>query len=418
MNRAGFFAALLATLALAPLAGCVTTSASGDPVIIGTADGTTSAPETVATAQGSYLPRTGAAPVAGTLREAVKVAILIPQSGPNAAMGEALMQAAQLAVFDVNEPQFQLVPKDTKGTAEGARAAVDEAAREGVKLILGPLFAQEVSAAKTAAQAYGLTVIGFSTDWRVAGGNAFTMGVLPFGQPERMAGYAARQNLRRVAVVTSSDMYGDAVLQLFEASAKRYGISVTKVVRVAPDGSNAAVVAQQLQGGQVQPAFDAIFMPLGAKATHLVAAALQPYGLTSTRVRYMGTGLWDDGALTADPLMAGAVYAAPAPAVRAAFERNYMRIYGATPPRLASIGYDSAALAIVLARNATAAGQKVSYDRSSLLNPNGFSGVDGIFRFRADGLVERGMAVLQIAGGSVHMAEGAPASFAETASVR
>lgn len=423
MLRAGFFCIALTLL----LAGCAPQQSR--PAVIGTADGTQSTlPLTpqgtqMAGADGmTYVPRDGApvAANAGTLREPVRVAILVPQSGPNAALGESLMQAAQLAVFDLNEPNFQLVPKDTKGTAEGTRQAVDEAAREGVKLILGPVFAQEVEAAKTAARNYGLTVIGFSTDWRLAGDNVFTMGVLPFGQAQRIADYAARQGWQRIAAVATKDMYGDAVLAAFEKTAKSYGLTIAKTVRIAADGSDAANAVQELTDGKATVSgatpYDAIFMPIGGPALHSLALMLKTYGMGTANVKYLGTGLWDDGGITGDINMSGALYAAPSPQIRAAFERNYQRIYGTTPPRLASIGYDAAALAIVLARNATAAGQRVAYDRASLTNPNGFSGVDGIFRFRGDGLAERGMAILQVApGGQVRMIEPAPASFQQTA---
>jgi len=412
MIRAGFFNAAIFASAFFLLSGCVT------PGLFPTRG---SASVDAAANKGSTEVSTGViathtnnAATTTALREPVRVAILVPQTGQGAAYGEALLQAAQLAVFDVNEPQFQLIPKDTKGTAEGARRAVDEAAREGAKLILGPLFAQEVSAARTAARMYGLTVIGFSTDWRVAGDNTFTMGVLPFGQVERIADYAARQGLRRIAVVATKDMYGDAVLSLFQSSAQRLGMGVVKVVRIAADGSDATTALRELTAGY-DPAngqtYDGLFIPVGGKTMHVIASTLRPFGLGSDNIRYLGTGLWDDADMLSDPNMGGAAYAAPSPQVRAAFERNYQRIYGKTPPRLASIGYDSAALAIVLARNASINNARVAFDRNSLLNANGFSGVDGIFRFRSNGLVERGMAILQIAGGSVHMAEPAPTSF-------
>lgn len=341
------------------------------------------------------------------LNEPVRVAVLVPQSGQGAQMGEALLQAAQLAVFDLNEPNFQLVPKDTKGTPAGTKAAVDEAAREGARLILGPLFAQEVEAAKAQARNYGLTVVGFSTDWRLAGDNTFLMGVLPFGQAERIADYAARQGLTRIAAITTKDAYGDAVLNAFTQTAQRYGITVSKTVRIAADGSDISNAVTQLEAG----AYDAFFMPVGGKPARLLAAALKDKGMASSQVRYLGTGLWDDPEVLSDANMSGAVYAAPSPQTRAGFERNYQRIYGSMPPRLASIGYDSAALAIVLARNATAAGQRVTYDRNGFINPNGFSGVDGIFRFGPNGLAERGMAILQVSGGNARVVEPAPSTF-------
>ncbi len=357
----------------------------------------------------------GGAVVAGNLPEPVRVAILVPQTGPNAAMGQALLQAAQLAVFDLNEPNFQLIPKDTQGTPDGARAGVDAAARDGAKLVLGPLFSQELDAAKSAARGYGITVIGFSTDWRQAGDNVYSMGVLPFGQAERMAEFAAQQGLKRIGIIAPRDMYGDAVLSVFENTAARNGLQIVKTVRIAADGSDAQQGVQQLTGGQMMAAdrmpYDAVFMPVGAPVISQLAMAMKQYGLGADRVRYLGTGLWDDASVTRDPAMAGAVYAAPSPDVRASFERNYQRIYGTTPPRLASIGYDAAALAVVLARNAEQTGQRVTYDRASLTNPNGFSGVDGIFRFGQNGLAERGVAVLQINNGRGLQVVQAPSSF-------
>lgn len=411
MVRAGFFSVLAFLFSALLLTGCVATD--GTTIFKGGEATDITAADSTQTIGGTAVPQGEVA--ASSLREPIRVAILAPQSGPNAAVGEALVQAAQLAVFDLGEKQFQLVPKDSQGTAEGARRAVDEAAREGVKLILGPLFAKEVETAKAAARSYGLTLIGFSTDWRVAGDNAFTMGVLPFGQVERIAEYASRQGLRRIAAIAGSDMYGDAVLKLFQNTAQRYGVSITKIVRVAPDGRDAAGAVAQLTGGKVVTAgalpYDAVFMPVGGQTAKVVASTLKTYGIGGDRLRLLGTGLWDDPTVLSDPNMAGAIYAAPAPQVRAAFERNYQRIYGNTPPRLASIGYDAAALAIVLARNAASSGQRLVYDRNTLLNPNGFSGVDGIFRFKPNGLVERGLAVLQIAGGTSHLVEGAPSSF-------
>ena len=43
-----------------------------------------------------------------------------------------------------------------------------------------------------------------------------------------------------------------------------------------------------------------------------------------------------------------------------------------------------------LARNGASHGSP-DFDSASITNPNGFAGIDGIFRFRPDGLVERGL---------------------------
>jgi len=61
----------------------------------------------------------GGGPSGGT----VKVALLLPltSSGNTPAVAKALKQAAELALFDYDNPGVALVPKDTHGTPDGSR---------------------------------------------------------------------------------------------------------------------------------------------------------------------------------------------------------------------------------------------------------------------------------------------------------
>ena len=47
------------------------------------------------------------------------------------------------------------------------------------------------------------------------------------------------------------------------------------------------------------------------------------------------------------------------------------------------------------------------------MNPSGFTGVDGLFRFRPDGLVQRGLAVLEVQPQGNVVISPAPQSFEE-----
>jgi branched-chain amino acid transport system substrate-binding protein len=128
-------------------------------------------------------------------------------------------------------------------------------------------------------------------------------------------------------------------------------------------------------------------------------------------VRRLGTGLWFYVSLASDKALAGAWFAAPDPGLRRDFERRYVDNYGLQPPRLATLAYDATALAAVLARNGWQQGGQVSFDREAIGNPNGFAGVDGVFRFRPDGLIERGLGVLEFRGGMISVVDPAPATF-------
>ena len=91
--------------------------------------------------------------------------------------------------------------------------------------------------------------------------------------------------------------------------------------------------------------------------------------------------------------MQGGLYAAPDPSGFRSFSGRYRTKYGADPVRTATLAYDAVALVAALAR--TQGPQRFSPE--TLTNPSGFAGIDGLFRFRADGTNERGLAVMRVA---------------------
>jgi ABC-type branched-subunit amino acid transport system substrate-binding protein len=360
----------------------------------------------------------------------VKVALLLPLSGPSADIGESLLNAAQLALFDVGAVEFELIPRDTGGTAAGAASAAQAALAQGAQLILGPLFADEVRAVKPVAAAADVNIISFTTDWRQAGGNSFVMGFLPFGQIQRVMHYARSQNIRTIGAIIPQSDYGNAVLSALNAAAPQLGLEIVDVLRFTPGQTANMGPAierfaryQDRQGNaSASMPFDAVFLPVGSPDAQTIANFLSYYDLPAHSVRRLGMGLWDDGAVLREANLAGGWFAAPDPRARALFERKYNDTYGAQPHRLASLGYDATALAAVLAKSAgqtprpsfsliTATPNNRAFRREAILNPNGFAGIDGIFRFRADGLADRGLAILELRATGIQVRDPAPKSF-------
>jgi hypothetical protein len=103
----------------------------------------------------------------------------------------------------------------------------------------------------------------------------------------------------------------------------------------------------------------------------------------------------------------GGLYAAPDPAGFRSFAARYRSKYGSDPVRTATLAYDSVALVAALARN-----QGTRFSAEVLTNTSGFSGIDGLFRFRPDGTNERGLAVMRVASGGGVAVAGSPKSFA------
>jgi ABC-type branched-subunit amino acid transport system substrate-binding protein len=345
----------------------------------------------------------------------VKVAILLPLSGPNADLGKAMLDAAQLALFTTGSDKLTLIPRDTTGTADGAANAAKAVIADGAKLILGPLIADEVVAVRPIAAAANVNVIGFATKTEVAGGNVFLMGFLPKQEVVREVAFARDQGLSKFAALAPNSPYGHLMGDALREVASAGGGSVTQVQYFDPRGSDIAASIKRLSPSTAAvgpaaasgPAFDALLLPTGGDQLKQLAGQLKSAGIDSSKTRFLGSGLWDDPAITNDPDLAGGWFAASPPEIRHDFAGRYQGAYGHPPPRLASLGFDAAALAAVLAKTDS----PDPFSASAIQNPNGFTGVDGLFRFGADGLVQRGLAVLEVDPGGDKVVSPAPQSF-------
>ena len=363
-----------------------------------------------------------------------KVALLVPLSGPNAGLGQAILNAAQLALFEVGGDQLTLVPRDTKGTPGGAADAARAAVAEGVSLILGPLLAAEVEAVKPIAHDAHINVIAFSTVTGLAGGNTFLIGFLPRQEVVREVAYARQRGIARFAALAPDTAYGHLMADALRDTASSTGGAAAKIEFYHPGGGDAAAAIGRLLPGAAPPGaappgaappgaaatpdqtapappavpdFDALLLPEGGDQLKRIARALTAAGLDTKATRLLGSGLWDVPDIGDQPALDGGWFAASPPEARRDFEQRYRATYGREPPRLAALGYDAAALAAVLARSSNGP----PFSREALLDPNGFSGVDGLFRFTPDGLVQRALAVIEVEPQGNVVVDPAPQSF-------
>jgi ABC-type branched-subunit amino acid transport system substrate-binding protein len=353
-------------------------------------------------------PAAAATPPAST-RTYGTAAILLPMTGPAASTAAALFNAAQLALFEVADKSFTLVPYDTKGTPEGAAAAAQQAVANTPDIILGPLFATEVTAAAPLARQAHIPIITFSADRTVAGAGVYVMGFLPGAQGLRVAAYAARHGKPRLAILAPSNDYGQRVAQEVANGSGSLGILLagTQYYDEASLDLTAPIRRLMKASTNGDVGFDAVLLPDEGQRLRSVASSLALNGIDLTRVKLLGTMLWSDSNPSAEPALLGGWYPMPATAAHADFNKRYAKTFGAQPPRIASLGYDAMALAAVLARKTPR-----DFSDNALTNQSGFAGVDGLFRLLPDGTAERGYAIDEVGtNGTVQEVDPAPTSF-------
>ena len=352
----------------------------------------------------------------------VRVALLLPLTGSQSGLAAAMLNAAQLALFDFADERMELLLHDTRGTPAGAADAAALAIADGATVILGPLLADSVRAATPAARAANVTILGFSSDRSVAGEGVFTMGFLPEAEVQRVVAFARSQGLRRFAALAPDNEYGEKVVAALGRAAE--GAVVSRIQFYDPGASDFSAAVRRLadyearrgaleyQRSQLRSRddeiarralrrlaklqtvgdlpFDALLVADGGKRLQAIAALLPFFDVDPAKIRMLGTGSWEEPGLGAEPALVGGWFAAPPPAARAKFEDRYRKTYGEPPHRLATLAYDATALAAVLAKDGS------DFSARALTQASGFWGRDGIFRLLPEGVTERGLAVLQV----------------------
>lgn len=366
----------------------------------------------------------------------VRVALLLPLSGRLADIGKGMLNAAQMALFDVADDQLQLVPYDTGDSPDGARAAAKKAVANQATLILGPLLSVSTQAVRPIAKDAHIPVISFSNDRKVGGDGVYVIGFAPETEVDRVMIYAADNGATRFVILGPRDTYGNTVITAAKKLAKERGLSIVRTELYDPKTTDFGLTIDRIRAMQppapqpLPPApvgatasatsmsppaapppaplpFDALLIADGGDRLRALARQLTDKGLGPAQVRVLGTGAWDEPSLAKEASLAGAWIAAPEPSFREEFESRYRQLYGKPPPRLATLGYDSAALAAVLARDRGREGHTGDW----LTNPDGFFGRDGLFRLVPEGYADRRLAVLQIAGDQTGVISEAPRRF-------
>jgi len=276
--------------------------------------------------------------------------------------------------------------------------------------VLGPLFGTSATALAPLVAQGGANVISFSNDEQAASRGVWIMGIAAPPQVRRVVDYAVESGIKRFAAFAPQTPYGEQMVQTLEQHVTTRGGRVVGAEFFDANGYDLATPARRLAGAVKGDAGDriAVLVPVAPPRLSAALAALASAGIDNRSMQLIGTGVWDVSGIGSEAMLRGAWYAAPDPARRADFERRFLATYGRPPHRLATLAYDGVALAAQLAR------LKVGGDFSAeaITNPNGWSGVDGIFRFLSNGRSERALAVIEIQGGRNSVVSPAPTTFA------
>lgn len=363
----------------------------------------------------------------------VKIALLVPLSGKNRELGKNMLDSAQLALFGIGDTNLILLPIDTKDSSEAAVEAANIAVKNDAKIILGPIFSNQTKAIAQIARENNISVVSFSNDRELAYNGVFVMGFRPEQQIRRIVEFALEKGVEDFAALLPSNAYGAvASKEMRESVSKTEKASILQTEIYITDKSgfpqkldshvdsvfNALMnnVSQKNYlkepGKLEQDAIKfprALLAPQGGKQLAMITQLLSQYNHDPKNIKLLGISNWYEYDILKNPVLQGSWFAAPPQERRRLFESKFKELYGYEPNEIASLAYDGIALTATIAKMT----KGTKFSPQEVGNPRGFVGIDGIFRFNKDGLIERGLEVVEIWGGHYNVVSPAPENFFE-----
>ena len=162
------------------------------------------------------------------------VGVLLPLSGKNANFGNNMLRAINLAYNDAKNNHVILKIYDTKADETVAQQLAKQALKDGVAIIIGPLFSNTTRAVVEVASSHGIPVITFSNDSdSIAGSkNAYNISPLPASDVENMIHFAIKEKQsQNFVILAPENKYGDIVVATAEKSLSMYGAKLVRTVR-------------------------------------------------------------------------------------------------------------------------------------------------------------------------------------------
>ncbi|MBR1544599.1 MAG: penicillin-binding protein activator [Alphaproteobacteria bacterium] len=386
----------------------------------------------------------------------LRIAVMLPTQKQNAVVAQDLKNAATMALFDAKSNNSILQFYSTDGTYDSAKEKTVKAVNEDADVIVGPLFADEV---RGASKASGRTpIISFTTDTNVLDSSVFSIGFLMEQQIKRVVEYAIQNGKTKFGIIVSDSESGDFIRKNLKKYISMYNGEVIKEVsytgkktglmnavkeisdfdnrvkeyneykKQAKDRFDYLVRLRDENPEEYKTAFDnSQYLSTNDEVSFLektleelehkttisdpeyesififgddindvlmIGSSLMYYDIHPDRIKYLGTSQFENPKIYSERAFRGAWYPSVSTKYTGRFDEAYKKYFNRSPVKIASLAYDAVSLINSLAVDGM-------IERRDLLNPNGWTGINGIFRFKSDGSSERNMDIKEVVGGSI-----------------
>lgn len=339
--------------------------------------------------------------VAPRIEGEFRIGMMLPFSGPYAALGADIASGVELALFQLKLPDLSLIYLDT-GAGEKAQDAAQIAKAADLDIIIGPLFSKSIDALSPTLAELAIPALTLTNNQDMARPNSWMFGYIPEQQIDLLIAQAIEAGDKNFAILASQDTFAQRLTQHSLQRLEEFGITPAEVMILAPElQADETELRRAIQRfARYQPAAESIppsaydsLILVGLPSFLLrVAPVLDYYDMGPDRVRYLGTDLWNRPELLSEPSLQDGYVAVAEQPDDTAFRDVWQENFEQDPSVFGKLGFD--VLAVIGALHSQVSD---SADWSKILTrEQGYSGFSGNFALLPDGTNQRSFVIKQI----------------------
>jgi len=331
----------------------------------------------------------------------LKIGILLPLSGEHQILGQSFLKAVQLALKDISNKNIKIYPKDTKGNSLTALKAAKEFEKNGIKIVIGPIFHESLEMLD---EINNVTFISFTNKTIDIPKNIIAFGVNIESQMEALKKYFDEIKVSKTLLLSpksefiyqSESVAKKDILKFYrtysyDANPKKITGEIKKITKYTErkkdlerrikileksdlykDKKELKKLEQKHTLGKVN--FDSVVIIDFGERLKSVLTSFMFSDVTNDEVNFFTINQWFDETFFSENAMQNLHFPSIDLKNLESFNKKYFNTYNETPNKVSILAYDAIGLIYYCWYN-----NKHNFKISQLYNKEGFKGLHGEF---------------------------------------
>ena len=331
----------------------------------------------------------------------LKVGVLLPLSGKFENIGQSLLKSIQLGLFDIDNKNIKIYPKDSKGNALDAYLSAKKFQEMGIEIVIGPIFHESLERLD---EINNITFISATNKTQEIPKNTIAFGINLDSQMNTLKKYFDEIKVSKTLLLSprsdfnyqSESIAKKDILKFYrtysyDSDPKKITGEIEKITKyrerkkdlerrikilekseLDKDKHELKKLEQKHTLGKVN--FDSVFVVDFGERLKSVLASFMFSDVSSEKINFFTLNQWFDNTLFGENSLRNLHFPSIDYDNLKKFEKRYFKTYNEKPNEISILAYDALGLIYYCWSN-----NNFNFKIDQLFNKNGFKGLQGEF---------------------------------------